>query len=199
MDTPNKIDTLDEALRVIFLESAKEADTINPEKEMSRILSSVDVIMTESNKELLLEKLNAVILSLSFGQLLQQTMNNMGLSEDITAEKSNLPVSIIQGLKDDAIYTNNVPIKLFKNLLSLLNISFKLVEGSVRKTFEILQSQASVKTESFSGFSPAFRKGYYASRESLAKNSPSTDGKELFENKEALEKYLVRLNELMNS
>jgi hypothetical protein len=199
MNTPNRIDTLDEALRVIFLESAKETDAINPEQEMNQILSSVDFVMSEAKKTLMLEKLNAVCTSLSFGQLLQKAIIDLSTTEALIAEKSNLPVEIIENLKNDNIYTNNVPIKLFKNLVSFLNISFKLVEESVRKTFEILQSPAVAKSDSFSGFSPAFRKGYYASRESLTKNTPATDGKELFENKESLEKYLSRLNELMNS
>jgi len=199
MNTPNKIDTLDEALRVIFLESAKETDTINPEQEMNQILSSANVVMSDTKKNLMLEKLNAVSTSLSFGQLLQKTIVDLSTTEVVIAEKSSLPVDIIENLKNDSIYTNNVPIKLFKNLVSFLNISFKSVEESVRKTFEILQSPAVTKNDSFSGFSPAFRKGYYTSRESLTKNTPSTDGKELFENKESLEKYLSRLNELMNS
>ncbi|MBL0200267.1 MAG: hypothetical protein IPP81_08840 [Chitinophagaceae bacterium] len=199
MNTPNKIDTLDEALRVIFLESAKETDAINPEQEMNQILSSVNFVMSDAKKTLMLEKLNTVSTSLSFGQLLQKAIVDLSTTEAVIAEKSNLPFEIIENLKNDSIYTNNVPIKLFKNLVSFLNISFKAVEESVRKTFEILQSPAVAKSDSFSGFSPAFRKGYYASRESLTKNTPATDGKELFENKESLEKYLSRLNELMNS
>ncbi len=199
MNTPNKIDALDEALRVIFLESAKDLDSVNAEKEMSQILSSTDVVMTVEKRTLLLDKLQSIIVSLSFGQLLQQELNNMGINDEVAAEKSSLPISIIKELKDDVIYTNNVPIKLLKNLLSYLNISFKSIEESVRKTFEILHSQSAVKNSSFLGFSPAFRKGHYASRETLIRNSQTTDGKELFENKEALEKYLSRLNELMNS
>ena len=199
MHTPNKIDTLDEALRVIFLESAKDASD-NADAEMQLILSSpVDIAMREEKKAMLIQKLNAVKASLSFGQLLQQAMLNLNVTEEVIAEKSKIPVSVVADLKNDAIYTNNVPIVLFKSLLSTLKLFFKPVETAIRKTFEILQSQVAVKDDSPSGFSPAFRKGYYTSRESFTKNSPKTDGKELFENKEALEKYLSRLNELMNS
>ncbi len=184
---------------MIFLESAKDASD-TPEVEMQLILSSsAEITMNEDKKALLIQKLNAVIAPLSFGQLLHQAMQNMNANEDVIAEKSKIPVSVVEDLKNDAIYTNNVPIVLFKSLLSALNLSFKSVETSIRKTFEILQSQVVVKNDNQSGFSPAFRKGYYASRESFSKNSPKTDGKELFENKEALEKYLSRLDELMNS
>jgi hypothetical protein len=199
MDTPNKIDTLDEALRVIFLESTKDASG-TADIEMQLILSSpADINMSDDKKVLLVQKLNTLISSLSFGQLLQQTMQNLNISEEVIAEKSKLPVDVINGLRGDTVYANNVPIVLFKSLLSALSLSFKPVETAIRKTFEILQSQVAVKNDNLSGFSPAFRKGYYTSRESFSKNSPKTDGKELFENKEALEKYLSRLNELMNS
>lgn len=183
MNTPNKIDTLDEALRVIFLESAKETDAINPEQEMNQILSSADFVMIGTKKTLMLEKLNAVSTSLSFGQLLQKAIVDLNTTEAVIAEKSSLPVKIIEKLKNDSIYTNNVPIKLFKNLVSFLNISFKAVEESVRKTFEILQSPAAAKSDSFSGFSPAFRKGYYASRESLKKILPQQTGKNYLKTK----------------
>lgn len=198
MDTPNKIDTLDEALRVIFLESAKDTEAAGV--GMQLLLSSpVSVNMSNEKKTLLMQKLNAVITSLSFGQLLQQAMQNLNATDEIVSEKSKLPITVIADLKNDNIYTNNVPIVLFKGLLSALNLSFKPVEEAIRKTFEMLQSQVAMKSNNLSGFSPAFRKGYYTSRESLSKNAPNTDGKELFENKEALDKYLARLNELMNN
>lgn len=199
MDFSNKIDTLDESLRIIFLESAKDADVENLEKQMTFMLPSMEIAMSDQKKGLLLQKLNAVIASLSFGQLLQQAMQTISASEALVAEKSNLPINVIQDLKEDVIYTNNVPIKLLKNLLTVLNISFNSVESTIRKTFEMLQSQAFIKNDSFSGFSPAFRKGYFTSREKFSNNTPKSDGRELYENKEALEKYLTRLNELMNS
>lgn len=198
MDSPNKIDTLDEALRVVFLESAKGTEEAGAEMQLL-LTAPVSVSMSDEKKAFLIQKLNTVITSLSFGQLLQQVMGNLNITEEVVAEKSKLPVSVIVDLKNDTIYTNNVPIVFFKQLLLALNLSFKPVEEAIRKTFEMLQSQVSLKSSNLSGFSPAFRKGYYTSRESLSKNSPNTDGKELFENKEALEKYLTRLNELMNN
>lgn len=198
MDTQKKIDTLDEALRVIFLEGAKETDVA--ETEMQMLLSSpISVNMDNERKLALLQKLNSLAESLSFGQLLQQAMQYMGATEELIAEKVKLPISVIGELKNDTIYTNNVPIVFFKGLLSSLNISFKSAEAAIRKTFEMLQNQTTIKNNALSGFSPAFRKGYYTAKESFSKSSPNTDGKELFENKEALEKYLTRLSELMNS
>jgi hypothetical protein len=128
MHTQNKIDTLDEALRVIFLEGAKDAPE-TADAEMQLILSSPsDIAMSEDKKAMLIQKLNTVIVSFSFGQLLQQAMHNLNVTEEVIAEKSKIPVSVVADLKNDAIYTNNVPIVLFKNLLSALGLSFKPVK-----------------------------------------------------------------------
>jgi hypothetical protein len=200
MSKEDKIDALDEALRLIYLESAKDMNTLNTNKEIQRILShSGSSVMSSSKEALLLQKLQSLTTSLSFGQLFIQAIQKAGTNEQTIATEIGLPLKIIQELKSDSVYTNNVPIVLFKNLLSLLNISFKAAEQSVRKTFEILQSNSSLKQEALSVFSPAFRKGNYKSGESLSRSMLKTDGKELFENKESLDKYLFRLNELMNN
>ena len=121
------------------------------------------------------------------------------MNEAVVAHESELPIEVIQDLKGDLVYTNNIPINLFRKLLSILNISFASAESAVRKTFEILQHQVSGRTNSYSGFNPTYRKGHLTSKEELLKNNSRSDGKELFENKEALDKYLLRLNELMNN
>ncbi len=200
MDIQNNIDALDEALKLIFLENPKESNVSSLEKEVEQLLSFSPVKTMAANKmALLIQKLNVVATSLTFGQLFQQALKKENLAEESIAEKIKLPIDVILELKMDNVYTNNIPIVLFRNLLSTLNLSFKSVETAIRKTFEVLQNQVEPRQSNLSGFSPAFRKGFYTSRESFSKNSHKTDGKELFENKEALEKYLIRLNELMNN
>lgn len=195
MKTQNIIDSLQEALRIIYLEGSKDA-TISSDKQML-FLQFSDRQMSDTKKELLLKKLKDVMCSPSFGQLLHQSIQQMDLSDLLIAEKVKLPVTVIKELKEDAIYTNNVPIFFLKNLLVLLNLSFSSVEQAIRKTFDGLQSQGSMRIETYSAFSPAFRKGHYSSRESITENRMKADGKELFENKEALDKYLARLDNLM--
>lgn len=87
---------------------------------------------------------------------------------------------------------------LFKNLLSYLNISFSSAEKGIRKTFELLQAKLSPTLNSHS-VHPAFRAGLFLSKSDYnAHFANLSDGKELYENKEALDKYLNRLNELLN-
>lgn len=196
METQNTIDSMQEALRIIYLEDAKE-HLVSAEKQMAFLLSS-QTQMKDDKKELLLKKLGDVMCSLTFGQLLQHSIHQLGISETLIIEKTDLPVTVIKELKEDAIYTNNIPIVFLKRLLVQLNLSFSSAEQAIRKTFDSLQRQAVVKINSYSGFSPAFRKGNDSSRQSITDSRMKTDGKELFENEEALNKYLARLDNLMN-
>lgn len=195
MDQHIEKDGLDEALRIIYLETAK--DQVDTEKEMTYILASEGVDMDPFRYQQLMEKLGAIINEQSFGKLLQQVIGNEQTDAQVAAA-AQLPAQVIADLMEDTIYTNNVPIVLFRNLLVAFNISFRSAERAIRKTFDMLQSQDTIRKATLSGFNPAFRKGYYVSKESFVRNTPKSDGKELYENKEALEKYLSRLNELMN-
>jgi hypothetical protein len=104
--------------------------------------------------------------------------------------------TVIEALCNDAVYPNNVPIQALKKLVMELRLSFLLVKEAVLKTFSLLQQQAALKD--LSGAAPAFRKGHHLFRDGQAANRSDGDGNELFENKEALDKYLNRLGELMN-
>jgi len=194
MNTQNKIDAFDEALKMIYLEGAKEND--NAVSEMKYIMSlPVSKQMTIGKKFELIAKLNAVMDSLSLGQVIQVAMKKRNLSEEQLVSSASLPSFVITGLKEDKIYTNSVPIMFFKKLLKFLDIDVAAASQAIRKTLEILQSQK-VTEQSFSGFRPAFRRGIHSS-DAIAKNIVESDGKELFENKEAMENYIKRLEELM--
>lgn len=191
-----KVDVLDEGLRVLSFER-----TLNeiPGKELSLILSASPAIeMPEARKQQLLTKLGALINTPSLGQVLQQQLSASAVTADELASNVKLPAKVVADLLTDTIYTNNVPIVLFKNLLSYLNVSFLTAEKGIRKTFEMLQSKLSPDNPGY-GLQPTFRSGLFMSKaENALPLLKATDGKELYENKEAIEKYINRLSELLN-
>lgn len=191
-----KNDVLDESLRILSFEK-----TLNetPVRELSLILSGNPVIeMPAHSKEELMTKLSTVMNALSLGQILKQKILISGITTDELAANIKLPTQVVNELIADRIYTNNVPIVLFKNLLFYLNISFSAAEKGIRKTFELLQNNFSTNNSNY-GLHPAFRSGTFMSKsEIILPNSKDMDGKELYENKEAIEKYLKRLNDLLN-
>ena len=194
----NSIDITDEALRIYYLESAKEADDHIAEREISYVLTlSPDNKIDQERETQLMKKLRSVLLNMSLGQLIQERMVQASISEDSLAETSSLPIEMIREIVEDKIYSNNIPVVILKDLLKGLKISFEKAERAIHKTFEILQHQNLGKSN-FSAFNPSFRKSVYISKDMISDIVPKTDGKELFENKLAMEKYLTRLNELLS-
>lgn len=82
----------------------------------------------------------------------------------------------LQGLINDEIYPNNVPVVLFKNLLQSFYISFERVESLFIPTFRIVLSKETPE-------SIAKKASYY----------------KLWENEDSLSKWVEKLKELMQS
>ncbi|MDO3641499.1 hypothetical protein [Mucilaginibacter sp. L3T2-6] len=190
------IDPLDEALRLLVLENASEPDFNRAAKEMVFMNITEDYQMSAVGKERLLTGLNQLLAAPSFGDLIKSQMAKINLNTGHLSEETQLPEAVITELAADQFYINNVPIKFFRKLLDTLKITFDAAESAIRKTFDMLQSQ---QDEFSSGalLKPAFRKSLMVSNDDLSEMITSNKGKELFENKEALDKYLLRLNELM--
>jgi hypothetical protein len=195
----NRIDITDEALRIFYLESAKEANDHIAEREMNQILKlQPGEALNQNHEKNLMERLRGVLLNMSLGQLIEDRMADAAISEDSLAETSHLSVDVIREIIEDKIYANNIPVVILKDLLKGLKITFEKAERAIHKTFDILQQQ-NLEKSNFSAFNPSFRKSVYISKDMISNIAPKTDGKELFENKLAMEKYLNRLNELLSA
>ena len=72
MDTPNKIDTLDEALRVIFLESVKDTETAG--MEMQFLLSSP--VSVNMSNEKIITITNIAVQIIIFGLAIYELMKH---------------------------------------------------------------------------------------------------------------------------
>ena len=197
MKTLNRIDRLDEMLRLSFLASAQTDTLSNAEQYFQRILA-IDPLddMPASKKNDMLNRLQQVLAGASLGQLVQEGMVRTGITGASLAGQTGLPLTLLEDIQQDRIYTNNVPIILFKRLLKLLGISFSSANQAIRRSFELLQGQTSTGFQT--GVSPSFKKGSFISKEAVTRNAPASDGKELFQNEEALSRYINRLEELMN-
>lgn len=191
----DNIEMLDEALRILGLESAgndKYADN-----EMSLILSNKFLVdIPSAKKEELFVALNGLVTARSLGQVVQEKLQQLEITPAQLSDTVKLPVQVIDKLLADDLYTNNIPIVLLKNLLNYLNIKFTTAEKSIRKTFELLQGK--VFNHDVHALAPAFRSSLHTSKSITFPSHKTSDGKELFENNEAMEKYLNRLNELLN-
>lgn len=196
MNNHDNMNSLDEALRIIWLESSKDADITRSEREIKKILNSESTLEMSEDKELLMmNALRATLSTQSFGEVLTAAMSKKGLSTEPLSISISLPLEVVQDLTMDKIFINNIPIMLFKSLLKQLDLSFSAIEKSIWKTFRTLKSNEYLT----SGFASqaSFRRSHNNSRDSFMKLSGMADGKELFENEDALKKYLSKLETLM--
>jgi len=188
-------DLIDEALRLAYLEQADLLSDEDVDKEISKIDATVGKAgLTPDRENLLLSRLNEVMTTESLGQTISHQLVAMKISIDDLSKTTQLPVDVVQALIHDDIYTNNVPIQLFKKLLDHLKLNVSLVERSIKKTLQLLGEKTQAQDLTLK---PAFRKGFSLSRGPSSQSNRKTDGKELYENAESMEKYITRLKELM--
>jgi hypothetical protein len=190
MNNHNQIDRIEEALRSLFL-SGETNDPIHLES----VLSNTDSIdMSLEKKKNLLDRLGEVLHNASLGQVISKAAKD--IQHETLSHQTGLLVSMIEDLKNDAIYPNNIPIILFRRLLGFLNIPYLVADRAIRKTFYVLQSQST--TPFTSKISPSFKR-VNSARSVDTRSMSKADGRELFQNEEALNRYLHRLSELMNA
>jgi hypothetical protein len=194
----NKIDPWDEALRLTFLEAGCGTEAWVVDTRAAMVMASESAVpMPNVLRQKLFHQLAEVMQTQSLGEVLVAAREHRAVPVETIAEQTALPINIIHDLEADGVYPNNVPIVLLNRLLSALSISFRDAEKGIRRTYELLRGRASL--DPFGGLSPAFKKSgeTHSSRDALSR--PGSGGsKELFQNEEALNRYLSRLEELMN-
>jgi hypothetical protein len=201
MPNSNSKHAFDEALRIFWLEHAREADSNISEKELQLIFSSTNdaLEMSEAKRDELVNKLFDTVKSASLGQLVTEAMEAKGIKQQALAKATKVPAYIIKGLKADSVFPNNIPVLLLKNLLVMLEISFQKVERAILKTFEIMKRNEYINPGLITTVS--FRNGQNDTNEFpfLRGSTARPDGRELYENKESLQKYISKLKELMET
>ena len=191
----NKIDKVDEALRILWLDagtSASESDACN---QLAGILQEpVLAAMPAEDQEKLMAELFETMSTISLGELVLEKMKSMDISTKTLVEQVKLSEERIDQIKNDEIYPNSIPVVLLKDFLEKLSIGFHLAEKGILKTFEVVRQRLNVST--VVACKPVFRRA--SSREDNdmegALRKTKTD---LYENKEALFNYLNKLEELM--
>lgn len=197
MGTENKIDLFDEALRLIYLDQVQAMGDERLQQELPRVLEENKGDVSAAQKKLFIGRLTTVLKQPSFGELIRSAVQERQLTDAMLTERTGISPTITEALRNDTVYPNNVPIQLLKKLIVELKLSYAVVKEAILKTFDLLQQQMSLKD--MLGYEPAYRKGSPLFPTGHVGNGTESNGNELFENKEALNKYLTRLEELVNT
>ncbi|RDB07797.1 hypothetical protein [Runella aurantiaca] len=128
----------------------------------------------------------------TLGQLLSNRIMLLEKTIPALAEETRLPVDLIQKIVADRALVTNIPIVLFSKLLKQLQISFLEVGKAIMQSAEIIKSNSG---HAFNGRSTIFAR---KDKQSFFEISQQ-EGQMLFESDEAIQMYLKRLDEILNS
>lgn len=153
-------------------------DMINQETEMDDdgniILEETELIARATRQaDLIYQK---YVGEITVGKIISDAIALHELIPAAVEKELHFPKSVILELMNDGIYTNTVPVVLFKNLLISLHIPFAKIESVILPTFKILVSKET--------------------SESIKKKP---QGYLLWENEESLMKYTNKLKDLMGN
>ncbi len=191
MDRNERYDMIDEGLRIYFLHESKDTYCLPAFKNITNKEYSVNI--DEKRKESTLDKLFEYSQNPSFGNLLSK----VSLEEekyDSIVQKAGLSKELFETIRNDEVLPNRVPIVRLKNLLLELGIQFQDARNAILKTANLLKSKGEIFGYSQVSGSVAFRK-----KGSDRRNIP-VDSKfksDLFDNQDALDRYLDQLGNVM--
>jgi len=196
MAQKEKLNSLDELLRIYWLESAKELNHGLTAKELKLILEQKQsVSMPKDRYYDLIEKLHDKVANISLGKVITQAIEEKKLTDSQVLEATTIPLDVIKDLKADVIFTNTIPVLLLKKLLEFLSITFDKAEQAILNTYEIVTRKNMAPENNISIVTYSRREN--STGDKLLKIGGRLERKQLYENKESLEMYMGKLKELM--
>lgn len=198
MEKKHRNDPIDEALRILYIEQTEKDDQHalfhDPIYRLHKL--PIRAKLSMKKKELLFNKLLQRVEEVpSFGLVLKEYLQKTNFNLTKLPEEIEFPLEKLKDLVGDQLLPNRVPVRLMKELLIRLNIPFELAEKAIFKTCRMLLENHS-KTSSTESLSVLYRKASGAISNEI-KVKRYADQRALFENEDALRKYLDRLAELL--
>lgn len=191
-----KIDPIEEALKLSYL----NANSIDSSSELNRIVESK--YSAEISADQAKRMVNALYEKLavdSLGILISKSIEARKINVAEISTESSLPVTTIEQLQSDLILANSIPIVSFKNLLKRLQIPFDKAQDAIVKTFHILKSDLTFSSASVNSMRLSYRRRNTKSSTVFISKANKSENQFLFQNEEALNKYLNRLSELYSN
>jgi len=193
-----KIDPIDEALRLSTLPSEKESAPSSEGLTLFHVLSSeYSVNLSEEKGKKMIDELYKKLAVDSFGQLITSTLKSSKKDINDLAVEAGIALSTIEQLQNDRVLVNTIPVMQFKNLLKILQIPFAKASESILKTLELLKNENRISAYSLGSTKFAYRRKSVPVPSSVNAKNSLTESQILYQNEEALSKYLSRLEQLL--
>lgn len=181
----------------IVKEGRNDIVSASGDKEAEMIFSKqFDVRLTDEKAKLLLSSLTQALSKDTLGLLVQKELTTSGIDSVELQKNTGLTPSLIDDIKADMVFTNSIPVKSLVKLLKLLRISVDKAQEAIDVTFEKLSVESRLFLTVPANAQPSFRKGVSSNAVNFDLSRLKSDESYLYQNKEALDKYTKRMNEL---
>jgi hypothetical protein len=198
MKQDNKTKPFDNLLMAyITKESQDTFISSSSDKEAEIVFTkNFNVEVTKKKADALLSSLTQSLSKDTLGSLVQKALarNTKPVSE--LQSLTGLSPSLLEDIKTDMVFTNSVPVKSLAKLLIFLHISLDKAQAAINTTFDKLSAESKMFLSIPANAQPAFRKGVSHSDSAFDCKRVKLDESYLYQNKEALEKYIKRFTEL---
>lgn len=186
MSTEKKYDFIDGVLLKRFM----ERDDFDSTKSI--LSNEYDVNIDQEKRSKIFDQLVELAERPTFGSLLSQIEAE---SVQSVAKKVGISEEQLEKIYRDEILINRIPITRLKEFLETLQFTYEKVKEAIIRTSEILSTQSKAMTFD-QKMGVAFRRKMSDSTSTISWGSDFKS--DLFDNNEALDKYLNKLNELMS-
>ena len=186
-------------LAYILRQDADSFVAANTDKEAEQVLNArYDTVMAQEKVDRLLSSLMQALAKESLGTLVQKGLSEKTVSIEHLQSSTGLTSSLIEDIKSDMVFTNSIPVRSLTKLLKILGIPFQKALAAIQTTFEKLNTENQMFLSIPVKAQPAFRKGIVHGDSSFDVKRLRSDESYLYQNKEALDKYTGRLEQLYN-
>jgi hypothetical protein len=196
MKPEEKVMPFEKYLNAFAVSDYSQLGNLVTEQEAEIVFSTpIERKLSDDKVASLLSRLNTALSQNSVGSLISNAISDLKITEEEVQEKTGLSSLVLEEIKGDMIFTNSIPVKSFVKLLKMLNLPLANVKAAIDQTFEKLSIESRMLFATPAHVQPAFRKGSRPSQGGDFQNKRA-DESYLYQNKEALEKYTRRLEEL---
>lgn len=145
----------------------------------------------------LIDKVSSELAKDTLGMMIINGIKTNNVEEKDLVNEAGLTISLLEDIKDDRIFTNSIPVRSLTRLIKSLGITLSNALDAIDRTFDRLIMENQLQVSLPAKAQPVFRKSSSSRKDyGFDIHRFKSDEGYLFQNREALDKYKKRLEEL---
>lgn len=201
MQEKNNIQPFDTILSAYINKADKDLTSSSQlDKEFEQVFSA-DYAQELSNEKanLLIDKVYNELSKDTLGTVIATGILAHHTEEKALITETGLSTSLLDDIKHDRIFSNSIPVRSLMRLIKILGINLDSALEAIDRTFDRLITENQLQLSLPVKAQPAFKKSPISRNDyGFDVHRYKSDEGYLFQNREALEKYKKRLEELYN-